>query len=964
MKRLLPALLGLLACTPASQQTYSKADPRLGVVVFETNDRLFSRAPPEDLAGRRLGHVRQNRGRVTVAADGTVYVLLGLDAARPFGTANDVVPARVLVKKLASDDRVSDLPPPELGSGGTPRGTSFVLAGDGEHPVIVDAHGEWNPAGRFVAITAFDGAAWRTVSFLRSDRPAADRKGTWEPAEDQVRVLRPGLVVVQHGDTLVRVEGAGWAPVALPPKVKELRLGAATADAVRAYWTTTDGAVETDVLLADGSWRGSTARFRRGPAPLLRGLWGFAGDLETFTAHFGAGGEVQVARHEGGAWKLATSRPPEDGEVAGDAYLIGTRHPFRSVFVSRAGALTASYAGKPTGPLGTVIGYVAGPQVTCTGDVTVGEGMVLAKDGAACIPRTLDALDFRLAPDAMTMVELFADLRQDATLRWYVKRIPLPSTNTDVTVSQPAQGGFPGDTGAAVDGGTPPTDQRLIEGVVLTPGLDDHSGTTCMLFGRPQGAPVETVQTELDGTVSFSPVAPGSAYDVQCNRTGFQTLHAAFEPGPPGVARLDGILVLGQVPDDIVLPGSVEYELDGGTLVRRDFMTTRTLSNSVAPGDSVRLLGDDAVWQEADGSFRSSVNSAVFSPPRALSSFRRVANQLVAAQGVPDGVTALAWTTDTGSTPLLSEPAVEVASYGYGGGCNGVVVWLPVGAEVRAQLASCNVPTSLYAGTQSVGPLPPTKALNIGAAAAWGWLGDGCGAEGGYTRECPVFLYQVLQPGALSGSSLSSAAVEVVTQEVNGRGSRLLWLERTGTTATLHATGWSASTSTLEVQAGLTLPSRWFAGESPITPVAADSLRVLVRTADGAYVTTGEAGSWTRVAQGVRAVFPNGVVVLDDGSMVQVLGDGSLRALPIKGDEHLRWSSGGLITQAETMPCPDGTQCPLLVRMTWAFLEVTPLASGRFVPDVVAQPMRFGAPSPRLLKAQLAWPSRRVTLPP
>lgn len=955
MRRLLTSTLVLLAgCPSPSERSDSVPDPRLGVVVFETNDRPFSRAPLLATALANDGHVLQNRGRLAVAADGSVFVLIGLDAARPFGTPNDVTPSRVVVKKLSPGNVVSELPAPLLGSGGSSRNTGFVLAGDGEHPVIVDVHGADNPAGRYVAVTTFDGSAWKTVSFLRSDRAPSDLANTWRARDDQVRALRPGVVVVQHGDTLVRHDGTGWTPVTLPPRVKELRLGAADATRVRAYWLTADGALESDVLRDDGTWAGQVSRLKRGTAPSLLGAWGFAGDLDTFTVHYRAATDLLMARHEGGRFRLARSRPLAQGEADGTAFLARTRHPWRTAFVAHTGALVASYAGTETGPLGTVIGYLAGPAVTCEGDVTVGEGMVLAKDGARCVPRTLDALDFRLRDDVLELVELFADARQDATLRLYVKRIPLPSSVSDVTGSGVPDAGFPGDTGMVVT----PGDRFIAQGRVLTPGAADHSGTTCVLLNKGFAGPIETVLTDVDGTVSFSPL-PAGDYEAQCNRPQYQTHFASWPAGTLGEAPLQGVMVFGLLPpDDAPFPGAQDFELDGGTLFRRDDTSRTVLSTTVAAGDSVRLLAGQAVWKEQGGAMRTSVDQTIHPAPRAFSSFRAVGNTLVVAQGVPDGTTPLSWTGLPGA-------AVELSTFGaLGGACAGTVVWTELApGDVRATRGTCQVPITLVTSSQSVAPVPVLRNLSLAAGFAFGFVSQGaCGEEGAFATPCALHTLDVLSGQPLSSTLLSSGALEARAQVVNGAGSRVVLLERSGATVTLKTTVFNSSLVE-EVQAGFTLPTNWLAGESPVMFLGATSQRFLVRAADGVYVTLGTPGSWTKVASGARAVFEGGVVLLDDGSLLRVSSGGVAEPLPLRGSENLRVAASGLWSDAAEMSCPNGSTCRVLQRMT-SDKVVSSLAAGRFVPDATVEPRRFGQPSARIFKARLEWPTKLVTVPP
>lgn len=948
-------LAAVLSACPGSETSGSFADPRLGVLVFETNDRPFSRAPPPEALSRNDGHVLQNRARLVFTADGSILVVIGLDAGRPFGTANDVTPSRVVVKKVSPTGSVTELPSPSLGSFAFLKQFSLQLAGDGASPVLIDVNGPANPAGRYVTITTLDGTTWKSVAFLRSDRAPLDASGIWDELNDQVRVTKPGIVFVQHHDTLVRHDGTRWAPIMLPAKAKQLRLGAADATRVRAYWTTTDGAIESDVLNADGSWAGEVSRIRRGTSPSLTGAWGFAGDPDTFTLHVVSGLDVLVLRHERGLFTQAATRPLVNSELEGKAFLFGTRHPRRSAFFAN-GQLTASVAGRETGALGPVIGWSAGPQVTCEGDVAVKEGHVVAKDGAKCVPRALDALDFRLSDDVMTLAELFEDTQQDATLRYYVKRIPLPTNNVDVTKDVPALGGFPGGDEPVVTG-----DQLSISGHVLAPGVSDHTGTACTLFRSPTQLVVESVMVDTDGAVRFSPVTRGD-YEVQCTRPLFNTFTQRFTAAQQGEVALDGVISSPLLQDGEVLhPGASEYQLDGGTLLHLGAGTAQVLSSTVATGDSVRLVGADVVWREADGTVRAGTGTLRFPAPRTLASFRRANSSTVVASGVPDGVTPLSWTRD--ATPMLAAPAVELAQFGQSGGCSGHLVWTLVGpGDVRVQRGDCQTPIGLNAATLSQTSAPPMKTVWF-SNVVFGFVGDDCGAEGSFTKACPAHSVNVQLGGPLVSNELSATALDVRAQVVQGLGSRLLLLEGNGATATLRAGAFGDPTTSIVVQTGIPLPPAWLAGETPITFLEGQQ-RFLVRTDSEVFSSLGTAGSWTRVAGNVRAVFAGGVVLQNDGTLLRVLGTGATEVLPMKGNDNLRFTGTGvLVSDEETMTCPDGSTCHVITRMT-PDKVVTPLGVGRFSTDVVATPRRFGQPMPRELFVDALWPSRRATVVP
>lgn len=960
-RALLSAVFAVLLVGCPSVESGSFADPRLGVLVFETNDRTFGRVSPDSALVRNDGHVTENRFRIAVADDSTVFIVLGHDAGRPFGTNNDVTASHVVVKKVSPSGAVSELPSPALGSGSRSRFSSLQIAGDGLNPFLVDVDGPLNPAGRYVDVTSFDGSTWQTVSFVRSDRARSDVSSVWDQLNDQVRVLHAGLAIVQHGDTLLRQDGVGWREVTLPANAKEVRLGNADATRVRAYWVTTDGAIETDVLNADGSWAGTIARLRRGTAATLKNAWGFAGDLDTFTLHFVSGTEVVVLRHENGKLRQASTRPITSDEQQGKAFLFATRHPQRSAFL-QAGTLTASFGGKETGPLGTVLGFTAPTPVTCEGDVTVKEGQVIAKDGAKCVPRTLDLLDFRLSPDVLTKVEFFSDGRQDATLRYYLKRTPLPSSSTDVTKNEPTDAGFPGESLATM---TPP-DALVLSGHVLVPGASEHSATTCVLYRRSPRGVVETVQTDVDGQVSFSPVERGD-FEVQCNRTGFSTYLNVFSAADIGEVALDAVLVSPLVADnDTPLPDADEFERDGGALLRRSFSGTTVLTTALAAGDAVRFVGGQPVWKEASGVFRSSAASASFATPRDFSSFRFINSTLAVSTGVPDGVTALSWTLGDGVSPLLASPAVGVTPFAFNGTCSGTLVWtLAAPGDVRVQRAGCAAPLALQAGTLSATPAPPLKSLTFLNSAVVGFAGDDCGAEGGFTRACPAHGLFVQTAGPLVSVELSSTALDVRTQLVTFSGSRLLVLERTSaTTGTLKASAFNDWVSNVVVQTDVPLPGAWLSGETPITLIDGQSQRFLVRTDTEVFASLGTAGSWSKVASNVRAVFAGGLVLQNDGTLLRVKADGTTATLGVKGNDNLRFNGNTLLTDAATMVCPDGSTCPVIQRLNLVDGTFVSLAAGRLTPDFSIEPRRFGQATPRTFTGALLWPSRRASIAP
>lgn len=952
---------GLSGCSSCggSDAVSSVPDDRLGVVVFETNDRPFSRAPSIDTQTRNQGHVLINRARVVLDASGVAYVVIGLDAGRPFGTPNDVTPARVVVRKVTPDGKVTSLPSPALGSGGLRGDTSVQLAGDGMSVVIVDAHGIDNPSGRYVMISMLDGDQWRQVSFLRSDRPPLDTKSTWSFADDQVRVLRPGAVVVEHGDALARWDGASWLPVELPVDVKEVRLGPADADRVRVYWLTRDGLLESDALGADGQWVGPRTRSNQGSgAKALKGVWGSAGDVDTFLLHYVAGDQVIVLRQEGGVLRPATQRPAYQGELIGKAYLAPTRHPHRSAFVASTGELKASFDGRESGSLGTILGWASGPSVTCEGDVTVSEGMSVAADGAKCTPRSIDALDYRVGDDVGSLVELFADSRQDVALRFYLKRIALPTNVTDVTQAPPATGTFPGETVGT-------TDQVRLSGRILTPGTTDHSGTRCVLTQR---GPEAASNTDPTGAIEFPPQARGMV-DVTCARTGFLDWTQTLDLSGGSEFSFSGVLVHGSIRlSDLPSGGESELQLEGNTLTRQDSSGLSTLSTSVASGDSVRVWPQGQVlWREGSGSFRTSVTSVDFPAPRDFSSFRLFSGQLGVAQGTPDGAHEWSWTLGNGTSPLLAVPAIDVVPFSTSNSnnCSGAVVWKLVGAESRAQRATCQPPLNLVAGTQSTSQIPVVGALTSLGDSAVGFIGAGCGVEGAFTHSCPLMALSPLsgsQP--LTGTVVLNDAIESLLQVVPGLGMRLVMLERSANGFTLRTTPFGDVSTSVVVATGVSLPTTWTSGERPVIPLNGAEASFLVRTFDEAYLSTGAAGSWTRVATAVKAIFPDGLIVKEDGTLLQVTSGGTIRTLPMAANANLRVTAQSLYSDETTMTCPDGSTCHVVQRLTVASGVVTSLGVGRLTPDVASEPIRFGAPNPRSLKVMLDWPQRVGRLGP
>lgn len=217
----------------------------------------------------------------------------------------------------------------------------------------------------------------------------------------------------------------------------------------------------------------------------------------------------------------------------------------------------------------------------------------------------------------------------------------------------------------------------------------------------------------------------------------------------------------------------------------------------------------------------------------------------------------------------------------------------------------------------------------------------------------------VLGAGPVSSTQLSAGALAAQAQVVNGQGGRVLLLEPGGALAVTAFNGLTR----VELQTGLPLPSDWLPGETPMTSVDPSSPRFLVRTATSVFVTTGEAGSWTKVADGARAVFRGGVVLLRDGALLRVRPSGAVEALPMRGSENLRVAASGLWSDGAEMTCPDGAPCRVLQRLA-PDGTLTSVAAGRLTPDVLLEPRRFGLPTSGLLRAQLAWPDKRVTVPP
>jgi hypothetical protein len=509
-----------------------------------------------------------------------------------------------------------------------------------------------------------------------------------------------------------------------------------------------------------------------------------------------------------------------------------------------------------------------------------------------------------------------------------------------------------------------PTDQLFISGHVLLPGAMDHLGTSCVLTRRPSMALVEAVMTDGDGAVTFGPVDRGE-YSVDCNHANFATFSQSFTAAQSGPAACDAVLVSIQLPLN-AQGDHAPWELDGGTLTHWPLNgASMVLSTSV---ESVRFLDpaavDALVWKETSGSFRFSGGPGTFAPPRDFSSFRFVANNFAVAVGVPDGTTPLSWVNAFSMTPFVSGPVLGFAQFGTNNSCSGTIVWSEVApGDVRAQRGDCQQPLGLVASTRTATPSTPLKRVTGIPSGVFGLAGDGCGEEGSFTKACSLHTLTPISFAPMVDTELATSVIDARVQST-GLGARLVVLERTGPSTGRLSTGPFGSPALgIVVQPSLPLPTSWLPGETPITFVDEGGQRFLVRTDTEAYVSLGTAGSWTRVAGNVRAVFANGVVLQTDGTLLHVTTTGTVETLPMRGNENLRVVGSTLYSDEGTMTCPDGSTCHLIERFLIGG-GFTSLAVGRFVTDVVANPVTFGWPTVRDSRADLAWPARRVSVFP
>lgn len=439
-----PVLALLLAACSGQVPVASKADPRLGVVVLETSAQVYGRAP-HYVGDQANGHVVVSRTALATGPSGDSYTLITLNSSRPFGTTT-TRPSATFVSKVSPTNEVTALPAPALGSEGEVGKSYLRIAGDGQ-PYLVEAMSAENERGRYVQVTTFDGTAWHQVAFVRADRSTSDFTERWTQAEDQVRVFDASHVVVQHGNALTAFDGSRWAEIAAPEHLLELRLGTGDATRLRAYWVTDDGFLKSDLLTREGTWAGTPTSLHLSNPLTLKGVFGFSGTLETFTIHTQHASSVAVYRHENTAFSLVVERPPLNSELQGLSYLApSTTDPNKGAMYSN-GAFTAEYQGRSTGPLGALPGgQQGGATVTCPTACTVKEGFPVGSepDCATCVERSVQLTAWSVSPDVSEVQALYADPRQDATERFYLKRIPLPSMLTDVTQAATASGSFPG----------------------------------------------------------------------------------------------------------------------------------------------------------------------------------------------------------------------------------------------------------------------------------------------------------------------------------------------------------------------------------------------------------------------------------------------------------------------------------------------------------------------------------------
>jgi hypothetical protein len=970
-------LLSVLTACPAAPVA-SSADARLGTLVYETDAQEYGRL---DLLGHD-GHVLFARRAVAANEAGDRFVLVTFDASRPFAsTSTDA--AFTVFKKVSANEQVTTLTPPVVGSDSDPT-TSFLRIGGAGQPYLFEVPGPglrattlgntatpaWNPVGVLLDVQVFDGSRWKRAEFLRADRPASDDAQTWDLAEDQVRVIGSAGVVVQHGDTLSRFDGTGWKTVTLPADVAELRLGNADASQVRAYWLTHDGTFKTDLLHADGTWAGQVASLKRGTAPKLQGAWGFSGTVDRFTVSYAVGNAIEVLRFEDGALRQAAQRQPIGRELHGDDFFYGTTHGDRAAF-NQAGTLLAFVDGVQTG---TLVTLPAKAMVACPAACTVGEGHPVAVEAscAVCVPREVRLASLDVAPDVSALNLLLSDELQDATLRLYVKRWPLPTSFTNVSDDAGTTGRFPGegDAGVADEG-------VVVSGTVLLAGATTHGQTTLALSRA--GQPLESLTTQDDGTFQFSKQPVGTPLSVRITHAPYVVQDVTVDASSPGPQVVQRVLV-----PNAVRPTS--FAVDAGTETLLSSML------SVVQRDGARLLGPtpqvyttnaDAspvrvvtlpsaipavLWHE-NGLLKVNSSSVTFDPASTFDSVRVLGTSVAIASGVPDSTTPLTWKALTSAlVPLYAQPLVEVATVGPT--CNVNVIWTSGSSgDVRASLATCATPLVPLAPTLSTGPVTPMRALTVGAGNdAFGFVGPSCGVESGFQVPCPVQTLSVVGNQPVTATLNSSGAVDVQLQASSG-GRRLVVLEP----GALKVAGSTVTT-------GFTLPTSYGPSETPLT-LALGSSRIFVRTTAGLFASTGAVGSWAQVLPDVVRVVrappqatsttavlwqakPGKTSCAEGCTLYVVVGSGAPVALPGTANGNERVTELGVYSDGTTWTGPDGQPGPLITYTSFAGV-ITPLGQGTLFPDVLAAPVVFGAPQDITSSAHLAvlqFPQATVSL--
>ncbi len=444
MRRLLTAvtlLLTVLACSPVAGGPTSKPDPRLGISVHESSAQVFGRAPDYGSGA----HALRSRNSLALSPTGDAFVVITLDASRPFGS-DDTQAAQTVVKKISPTGTVTALPAPKLGSNVYPANTWAKVALDG-NPFIVDEMPPDNAYGRFVQISTFDGSAWHLTSFVRADRPADDAAPVWNTNESQLRVFDSSHMVIQHGNTLTRFDGTAWSAITLEPSVKEIRLGTGEGTRLRVWWVTTDNMFNTAILTREGTFEPTVTTLALTTPLKVGASYGFSGSLDAFFVTAATTTNLMhTLRFENNALTELPDRPPLQGEVEGKSYVAQLRDPTKGVLVTSTGALQAMVRGNITGTAGQILGFSGGTFVTCPADCTVKEGVPVATASGCevCVPRSLILMAYALSLDATQLKMLFVDRDQDATMRFYLKSAPLPVTLTDITQEQTTSTPFPG----------------------------------------------------------------------------------------------------------------------------------------------------------------------------------------------------------------------------------------------------------------------------------------------------------------------------------------------------------------------------------------------------------------------------------------------------------------------------------------------------------------------------------------